>query len=567
MSDELKKLEEQVLAFERRGEQRDMPFGAGIFRDGRSSVPANERDANLIERIVVDETLPYVVASRDGALLHINDLYRDLAHELGGARLSAGPAEGVHRGPVVSLKLIIDDVLAGNTTVRLEERVEVAGQERIFLGRFIPIRGTDNNVIAVCASYEDVTRQIRALRTASVMQARFQDFARASSDWFFECNERMMITMLSDRFTALVGQPASVYIGGRLEQMGQFCPNLDGEDRAAISIERRAPFRDQLFMIPNDSPDAMKVHLSGVPFFDRQTGDFKGYRGVGMDMTDRYRQAEEAANVRENLQDLLTELTRKNMELDKATAQAKSALASKNEFLASMTHELKTPLNAVIGFASSFEREAFGELAPAYREHAGDIKRAGEHLLALINDVLDAAVIESGGLSLRTEPLDVTDVIEQSLHMVAEKAREKGLMLADLPQVDGLQIRADRRRVVQILVNLLSNAVKFTDADGSVGVDVRTSDQQVWITVWDTGVGISENDQEKVFHKFRQVMDSVYARTQDGTGLGLHISRELARMMDGDISLISVAGKGSRFTLQLPGVQDHEDIGESGDFI
>ena len=291
-----------------------------------------------------------------------------------------------------------------------------------------------------------------------------------------------------------------------------------------------------------------------MPVFERQSGDFRGYRGVGMDVTARYKQAAEADDIRRNLESLLKELTRKNMALDDATEQATSALRAKNEFLAAMSHELRTPLNAIIGFAEAFEAETFGSLERAYVDYASDIRKSGQHLLGLINDILDVAVIESGGLSLNVDEQDLDQLLTKAVHMNIDVARNKGLNVDALHQTTGLCVKVDDRRTTQILVNLLSNAIKFTPEGGSIGIDVKANDaaQQVAVTVWDTGIGISEDHVEHVFEKFHQVTEHIYSRSQEGTGLGLHISRELARKMNGDIALDSKLGEGSRFTVTLP---------------
>jgi signal transduction histidine kinase len=273
-----------------------------------------------------------------------------------------------------------------------------------------------------------------------------------------------------------------------------------------------------------------------------------------MDVTSRYEQAEEAASIRSNLEGLLAELTRKNMALDVASEQATSALRAKNEFLAAMSHELRTPLNAIIGFAEAFEAQTFGGLDGAYIGYAKDIRKSGQHLLGLINDILDVAVIESGGLSLQIDELDLQAMVDKAAHMNADSARKKGINVDALEVETDLHIRADDRRFTQILVNLLSNAIKFTPEGGSIGIKVEQpkGDDVVALTVWDTGIGISEEQQAHIFDKFHQVTEHIYSRTQEGTGLGLHISRELARKMDGDITVASTEGQGSQFTVTIP---------------
>jgi len=551
---------------DRRSETAEGAFGASISRGARHRAPANEQVLGLVARILVDESLPFYVATLDGTVIHVNDHYTALDKNLGDITLAPGEAKMAGQHQVPSLKPVIEDVLASETTVRAEEIIAIKGRERIFLGRHTPVRNDRGDIVAVAGTYEDVTVQVRGIEEANRTQARFQDFARASSDWFFECDADMRIRSLSERFTAIVGQPASLFIGSKFEQFGRFEENLEGRLDGPQSIKSRKPFREQLFVISEPSGGELMFHLSAVPVFDRQSGDFRGYRGVGMDVTVRYRQAEEAAGIRKNLETLLKELTRKNMALDEATEQATTALRAKNEFLAAMSHELRTPLNAIIGFAEAFEQETFGRLEGAYQSYATDIRKSGQHLLGLINDILDVAVIESGGLSLQVDDLSLEQVIKKAVHMNMDAANKKGLDTKALAVASELWVRADDRRTTQIFVNLLSNAIKFTPEGGRIGIEIshKPDDAQAQVTVWDTGIGISEEHQADVFDKFHQVTEHIYSRKQEGTGLGLHISRELARKMDGDIRLESVEGEGSRFTVLLP-VADGSAL--EGDFI
>lgn len=528
-------------------------FGASIARDASHGLAANEQILGLLANILVDESLPFYVAALDGTVMHTNDHYNKIDLSLGDVTLSPGAADCVGKFQIPSLKPVIEDVLANNNTVRSEEIVHIKGRERVFLGRHIPIRNERHEIIALAGTYEDITAQIRGIDEANKTQAQFQDFARASSDWFFECDSDLRIRLLSERFTAIVGQPASLFIGSNFEQFGRFEENMEGRFEGRHAFKARKPFREQLFIVEDPAGAELKFHLSAVPVFDRKTGNFEGYRGVGMDVTSRYAQADEREAAKDNLEVLLAELTRKNIALDVATGQATSALRAKNEFLAAMSHELRTPLNAIIGFAEAFQRQTFGDLAPAYVEYSDDIRKSGQHLLGLINDILDVAVIESGGLSLQLDSLVIESLITKAVHMNLEAAKTKKLNVDALSVSSDFYILADDRRATQILVNLLSNAIKFTPEEGKIGIDIEpATDGNIAITVWDTGIGISPDQHSKVFDKFHQVTDHIYSRQQEGTGLGLHISRELARQMNGDLTLESEEGKGSRFTLTLP---------------
>nr|WP_276515125.1 HAMP domain-containing sensor histidine kinase [Pseudemcibacter aquimaris] len=318
-------------------------------------------------------------------------------------------------------------------------------------------------------------------------------------------------------------------------------------------MNKNAPFRDQLLVIKDQDDEDVYVYLSGVPLFDVKSGEFQGFRGAGTDVTENRKAKIEAETVQETLIDTLHELKGKRAQLDVATKQAEEAIEAKGDFLAAMSHELRTPLNAIIGFAETMTMQAFGELNDQYISYSNDIMNAGRHLLHLINDILDVAVLESGKIQLETEDVSLNDVINGARNMVAIKAESKEIDISEVSLNEEVDICVDARRVTQIFVNLLSNAVKFTPEGGSVGVKTRVFEEGIiGVTVWDTGIGIAPDQQELVFEKFHQDRGHIYARKEEGTGLGLHISKHLAKQMGGDVVLKSKVGEGSEFTVLLP---------------
>jgi signal transduction histidine kinase len=243
--------------------------------------------------------------------------------------------------------------------------------------------------------------------------------------------------------------------------------------------------------------------------------------------------------------------------------EAEAASTAKSDFLAKMSHEFRTPINAMIGYAELLEMEIAGPIAPSQAKQLARIRASGEHLTGLVNEILDFAKIESG--SMRVEPSNgiASDAVDAALALIRPQAATKGVELDGRP-VNGTRVEyvGDPQRVQQVLTNLLSNAVKFTPTGGKISVRWNSSERpnvaalngsHPWasIAVEDTGVGISTNDLDRVFNPFVQV-DEGYTRSQGGTGLGLAISRKLAEMMGGAITVESTLGKGSRFTLWLP---------------
>lgn len=258
--------------------------------------------------------------------------------------------------------------------------------------------------------------------------------------------------------------------------------------------------------------------------------------------------AERAA---EELEDRVKQRT---SQLDLATRRAQAANRAKSMFLANMSHELRTPLNAIIGYAEIVEEDvAFGN-TEACAQDLGRIRNAAGHLLAMITEILDLSRIEAGKLELRHAPFDLIALAREALDTVRPMAAKRQT-ICHMNVASGLSIvRADEMRVRQCLLNLLSNAVKFTEA-GVVTIDIRPcrigQAPGLSIAVRDTGPGISPEHQARLFQRFGQIDDTA-TRVHDGAGLGLVITRRLARAMGGDVTVMSEVGRGSIFTLHLP---------------
>jgi PAS domain S-box-containing protein len=264
-------------------------------------------------------------------------------------------------------------------------------------------------------------------------------------------------------------------------------------------------------------------------------GDVELWFGTSTDITE-LREAELA-------RDRALEEARRDRE------QAERANETKTEFLATLSHDLRTPLNAVNGYASLMLEELFGPVTAGQVDALGRVKRANEHLLALVEDILHFAKVEAGNIELEPEALDVGAVLAALQPMIAPQMSAKGLVWECSTAMDGVRVRADRERLTQILVNLLANAVKFTDS-GKVRLEADAVDSRVRIRVSDTGPGIPEADAAAIFEPYVQIGSMKSAR--EGFGLGLAISRQLARAMDGDLTVESEPGNGSTFTLVLP---------------
>jgi PAS domain S-box-containing protein len=316
---------------------------------------------------------------------------------------------------------------------------------------------------------------------------------------------------------------------------------------------------------PEDLPDCLETYLSafkerrhcrmeyrlrradgeyrwildtGVPRYT-PSSEFAGYIGSCIDITDR-KQAED------RLRQTNERLARVNAELERATQL-------KDEFLASMSHELRTPLNSILGLSEALKTQVYGNLTQAQKRSLGTIERSGQHLLALINDILDLAKIESGKMELQIALTSVEQLCYSSLSFVKQQAHQKNIRLHCHIQEGIETIDADERRIRQVLINLLSNAVKFTPEGGRVSLEVeaRTQEEMLGFSVIDTGIGIAPENFSLLFQSFVQ-LDSSLSRRYSGTGLGLALVRRLAELHGGTVTVESEVGVGSKFTVFLP---------------
>jgi signal transduction histidine kinase len=246
----------------------------------------------------------------------------------------------------------------------------------------------------------------------------------------------------------------------------------------------------------------------------------------------------------------VTERVAREAELRDALERAESASQAKSDFMAAMSHELRTPLGAIIGYADLLETEVVGPLSDVQKQHMGRVRAGAWHLLGIIEEILTFSRVEAGREPVHPEAVDPATVAREAVSLVELQASQKGLVLRVILGDSPPEVVTDPGKLRQILVNLLGNAVKFTD-QGEVELRVWTEPEGVCFQVTDTGPGIPTEFLDQIFEPFTQV-DSTHTRAKGGTGLGLPVSRRLARLLGGDLQVVSTLRQGSRFTATIP---------------
>lgn len=422
----------------------------------------------------------------------------------------------------------------------------VAGQTEIDLPRLQRDDEFGRMATAVQRFRDALLERQRASQLIRDNEQRFRDFSLSSADWFWEMDAALRFSYFSENIEAVLGFGPDSLLGKDRIDVGEFAQLNLFQVRSDMlaHVARHEPFRNLEFRLRRPDGVVLWLAASGVPHYGTD-GSFCGYRGIGQDVTARKRVEEELERYRHRLEQMVAERT---SQLAEAKDAAEAANRAKGAFVANMSHEIRTPLNAVLGLARIIMRENEGRKSG---RTAAQILEAGEHLLGVINDILDFSRIEAGKLVIEPRSFRLGGCVEDAVKLLAERAQAKGLLLlvepsASLPE----WVLGDRLRIEQILINLLSNAVKFTTR-GRVVLALKYLDGRMEFEVTDTGIGMSAEQIARLFQPFEQA-DASTTRQYGGSGLGLVISRNLARQMGGDITVASQLGRGSVFVVSLP---------------
>lgn len=314
-------------------------------------------------------------------------------------------------------------------------------------------------------------------------------------------------------------------------------------------VESEKPYQVEFTLVSDsDSPQTIS---SFADLVRDEYGEAIKISGVIQDITQRKQAEEKIRQLNAELEERVIERT---AQLQQSNLALKKAIHTRDTFLANMSHELRTPLTSILGMSEILEEQIRGPLNEKQIHFVHNIYTSGQHLLNLINDILDLSKIEAQQMELTWQDMLIEDVCEASLAFIRPQAEAKSLQVSFSIETRSPVIKADVRRLKQILINLLSNAVKFTPDNGEIGLEVRDDPQdtnQVNFTVWDTGIGIPQEDQQRIFQPFTQI-DSELNRRFEGTGLGLMLVASFVKLHHGTLELHSAPGQGTRMIVHLP---------------
>ncbi|PHR59328.1 MAG: hypothetical protein COA43_09340 [Robiginitomaculum sp.] len=402
----------------------------------------------------------------------------------------------------------------------------------------------DNYKRVIVGVAVNITEQRGAQQSLKAAEARLHNALSSMTDSFVVWDQNNKLVLWNLRFEEFFNISS-----GKLHA---------GIDHASVDFLVKPSLIEVIPSPDNDGLSEIKLNDGRWIRYIETTTTEGGRVSVGTDVTEiRLREAELRENSRalKNTVDVLRKSQDRIVELadeyEQEKIRAEEANQSKTDFLSNMSHELRTPLNAINGFSDIMKKEMFGPLGdPRYKEYISDILFSGQHLLALINDILDMSKIEAGKMTLNTEVVFMHEMLAQVVRIIRGRANDSQLTL-DITSTEVRDIEADPRAIKQILLNLITNAIKFTPEGGTVGAELIEKHSGIIIKITDSGIGISEDNIQRLAKPFEQVVDTGNGH-KEGTGLGLALSKSLVELHGGNFKIESVLGKGTTVTFSLP---------------
>ena len=393
-----------------------------------------------------------------------------------------------------------------------------------------------NGLVAAAAIALHAALQTTAKTSPDLQQQhtgqRYRQLVESTSDWIWEINHQGVYTYVSPSVTQLLGYQPDEVLG---RTPFDFMPREEAQRVQQIFhhqyVSQKKAFDGLININLHKNGTQVVLETSGTPVNDGD-GNFQGYRGIDRDITQR---------------------VKIDQKLLRAKQEAEYASHAKSEFISHMSHELRTPLNAILGFAQILDINAH-KFDQQHQQNIKEILNAGDHLLNLINDVLDLAKIESGRLNMHIESVDVNMLIKQCLTLISSQAHRRGIELLECNPQDAFvchefHVFADLIRLKQVFLNILSNAVKYNRDNGRISVKLEPLDQQrLCIHIADTGPGLSEEDIAQLFTPYHRLNGD---NSVEGAGIGLVITRQLIELMGGELGISSQPGEGCVFSVTL----------------
>jgi two-component system, cell cycle sensor histidine kinase PleC len=494
----------------------------------------------------------------EGRFFWSASMYEVLGLEPDGQRLSFGDVSKRIHPDDAKLDDLAEDLLTGRTKVFDHEfRMRHENETWVWLrARAALAPGDKNTEPHLVGIVFDISRQKQLDKLNEAAEVRLKDAIENISEAFVLWDTESQLVICNSKYQQFHSLPASACV--------------PGTPYSVVAGSAKEPLvKHYVTGEINDRSGARSVEVQladgrWLQINERRTKD-GGFVSVGTDISALKKQEEKLLNSEKTLMVTVRDLQRERQTAEEQSqrlaeladkyasekTRAEAANRSKSEFLANMSHELRTPLNAIIGFSEIMTAQMFGALGSAkYAEYVADIRKSGQFLLDVINDILDMSKIEAGRTDLELETFTFNAVLDDVLRLVGPRANESGVQLSSDCAVDVL-LRADKRAVKQVLINLLSNAVKFTPEGGSVTITSTLGEGALHFSIVDTGIGIPKRDIDKLGRPFEQV-ENQFTKSKGGSGLGLAISRSLVELHAGVLTITSVLNKGTTVTVSLP---------------